>query len=177
MLKRGDHDPAPAELRDRCLFGKVTEWWNLTKRMRHFMDLRKHMWVELFEPLCCDKLRETNLYQRWMRFIWGWIWRSAFTVTRSKAVERAQTICEVELFKPLHLKAKGQCLWSDLFRQNSRDGCWSGGVDFSVKACDESLLNYATIHYWGFTRLFNFTISFLKLLCCLDSNSPQLMFT
>lgn len=124
MLKWGDHDPVPAEQRDRCLFGKVTEWWNLKKRMRHFMDLRKHMRGELFEPLSCSKWRETKSYQRWMRFIWGWIRRSAFTVTSSKAIERAQTICKAELFKPLHFKAKGQCLWSDLFRQNSRDGCY-----------------------------------------------------
>lgn len=110
--------------RDRCLFGKVTEWWNLKKRMRHFMDLRKHMWGELFEPLSCSKLRQTKSYQRWMRFIWGRIRRSAFTVTSSKAIERAQTICKAELFKPLHFKSKGQCLCSDLLRQNSRDGCY-----------------------------------------------------
>ncbi len=56
MLKRGDDDLEPAEHLDYCLFGKVTELWNLKKRMRHFMDLRKHMWGELFEPLSCSEI-------------------------------------------------------------------------------------------------------------------------
>lgn len=56
MLKRGD----------ASLFGKVTEWWNLTKRMRHIMDLGKHM-----NHLKHCHAVNIKSYQRWLRFIWG----------------------------------------------------------------------------------------------------------
>lgn len=101
MLKRGD----------ASLFGKVTEWWNLTKRMRHIMDLRKHMREE---PLSCGKHRVVP------RFVWG---QFCYSCNPSNADEGLRLFVKLNYSNLFILKPKGQRLLSDSFRQNSR-GRW-----------------------------------------------------
>lgn len=104
MLKRGD----------ASLFGKVTEWWNLTKRMRHIMDLGKHM-----NHLKHCHAVNIKSYQRWLRFIWG---QFCFSCNPSNADEGLRLFVKLNYSNLFIWKPEGQCLLSDLFRQNSR-GC------------------------------------------------------